>query len=134
MPSTDLQACEPHLREAFMRGRQNYEQAWSPAVLRVTATHRSVEEQQRLWRIGREFRETRWVVTGRVVTQVDGMSTLSKHNYFPARAIDFCVTWGGKVTWDSADYEPVGPYMEAEGLIWGGRWTTLKDYPHVELP
>ena len=127
MASIDLQACEPKLREAFLRGRRNYEQATPGSILRVTCTHRTTQEQQVLYAMGRTS-------PGRVVTQVDGVTKLSKHNAFPCRAIDFCVTWAGKVSWDEADYMTVGPYMEREGLVWGGSWPTFKDYPHVELP
>ena len=126
MPSIDLQACETELREKFLRGRRAYEQANPGRILRVTATHRPVREQQALYEIGRSR-------PGRIVTQLDGATKMSKHNYFPARAVDFCVTLGGKVSWDAEEYEVVGPFLEAEGLIWGGRWTTLKDYPHVEM-
>lgn len=93
----------------------------------MTATHRSAREQQVLWAQGR-------TQPGRVVTMVDGVKVLSKHNYFPSRAIDFCVTIAGKITWREEDYEVVGPHMEAEGLVWGGSWTSFRDLPHVELP
>ena len=124
MPSIDLQCCESRLREAFLRGRRAYEQATPGAVLRVTCTHRSVQEQQTLYAKGR-------TTPGQVVTQVDGVKVLSKHNHLPAKAIDFCVTWGGKVSWVEEDYDEVGPYMEAEGLVWGGSWAGRKDRPHV---
>ena len=127
MPSIDLQSCDPKLREAFLRGKRSAEQANPGLVLRVTCTHRSVQEQGVLYAKGR-------VSPGPVVTQVDGVQHLSNHNYFPSRAIDFCVTWGGKVSWEAKDYEIVGPYFESEGLVWGGRWRTLIDRPHVELP
>ena len=127
MASVDLQACESKLREGFLRGRRAFEQANPGASLRVTATHRAVSEQQVLWARGR-------TEPGLIVTQVDGIKVLSNHNYFPSRAIDFCVTWGGKVSWVAEEYDLVGPYMEAEGLVWGGRWKSFPDRPHVELP
>ena len=133
MPSIDLQCCESRLREAFLRGRRAYEQTTPGAVLRVTCTHRSVQEQQTLYAKGR-------TTPGQVVTQVDGVKVLSKHNILPARAIDFCVTVGGKVTWDQSYYWEAGPYFEAEGLRWGGnfdrdpaRKDPWMDLPHVEM-
>ena len=126
MPSVDLNACETSLREKFLRARRAYEQANPGMLLRVTATHRPVQEQQVLYAKGR-------TTPGRIVTQIDGVKKLSNHNYFPARAIDFCVTMSGKISWDEADYDVVGPYMVAEGLVWGGNWPTFKDRPHVEL-
>ena len=127
MPSIDLQACEASLREGFLRAKRAYEQEHPGAALRVTCTHRPVSEQQRLYTRGR-------TAPGQVVTNVDGVEKLSNHNYFPSRAIDFAVTWGGKVSWVEADYDEVGPYMENEGLVWGGRWRSIVDRPHVELP
>ena len=127
MPSRDLQACDVRLREAYMRGKLKYERDMVGAVLVQTCTHRSVQEQQQLYAQGR----TR---PGLIVTQVDGVTKLSNHNYAPARAIDFCVTWGGKVSWQADDYGVAGPYFEAEGLVWGGSWPTFKDWPHVEMP
>ena len=127
MPSIDLQSCEPRLREGFLKAKRAYEQDHAGAVLRVTCTHRSVQEQQVLYAQGRSG-------PGRIVTQVDGGKQLSNHNHFPSRAIDFCVTWGGKVSWVAEDYAEVGPYLVKEGLIWGGNWKGLVDRPHVELP
>ena len=127
MASIDLQACEASLREGFLRARRAYEQDHPGSVLRVTCTHRPVSEQQRLYARGR-------TEPGSVVTQVDGVTQLSKHNHFPSKAIDFCVTWAGKVSWVESDYDEVGPYLVKEGLIWGGDWPTFKDRPHTELP
>lgn len=136
MPSIDLQSCESKLREAFLRGKRSAEQAHPGLVVRVTCTYRSVSEQQVLWAIGRKQDSGKWVVVdpAKIVTQVDGIKKRSNHNYSPSRAIDFCVTWGGKVSWAEVDYNVVGPYFVAEGLVWGGNWPSFKDVPHVELP
>lgn len=145
MPSVDLNACEAELREKFLRGRRAYEEANPGKLLRVTCTHRSAKEQWEAWKIGRTFGTDGISVlkidSGRIVTKVDGRTKLSKHNYFPSKAIDFCVTVAGKVTWDPSYYQEVGPHLEAEGLRWGGnfdmdpnRKDPWVDYPHVELP
>ena len=145
MPSVDLNACETDMREKFLRGRRGYEQANLGRLLRVTATHRSAREQWEAWKVGRKFAADGVTVIAvdwtKIVTKVDGRVKLSKHNYFPARAVDFCVTLGGKVSWRAEEYEIVGPFMEAEGLRWGGnfdmdpdRKDPWVDYPHVELP
>jgi peptidoglycan LD-endopeptidase CwlK len=31
-------------------------------------------------------------------------------------------------------WNTVGTYAERFGLVWGGRWATLRDYRHVEWP
>lgn len=33
-----------------------------------------------------------------------------------------------------AKYEAIGAAGKAHGLVWGGDWTTLRDYPHLEVP
>jgi peptidoglycan L-alanyl-D-glutamate endopeptidase CwlK len=30
--------------------------------------------------------------------------------------------------------EVLGPFGESLGLVWGGRWTSLRDHAHFELP
>lgn len=128
MPSTKLSAADPALQEAWTMGKMHYEHDHPGNHLVLTATHRSVEEQAALYKRGR-------TLPGPIVTQLDGTPKhRSKHNLDPCRAIDFCVTIGGKVTWDVAEYEVAGPYFEFQGLNWGGRWPKFRDYPHIELP
>ena len=69
------------------------------------------------------------------VTQVGAWS--SCHNY--GLALDAAIFIDGKPSWDIgipkvlAGYERYGQLAEQLGLTWGGRWTSPKDYPHVEL-
>jgi peptidoglycan L-alanyl-D-glutamate endopeptidase CwlK len=93
----------------------------------LTCTQRSVEEQQRLYAKGR-------TQPGQKVTNVDGVTKKSNHNYTPARAVDVAVVINGKVSWDADEYAPLGELAKKYGLHWGGNWKSLKDYPHLELP
>jgi peptidoglycan LD-endopeptidase CwlK len=95
--------------------------------LLLTCTYRSVEEQAALYAQGR-------TKPGPRVTNLDGVTHKSNHNYTPARALDVCVLVQGKVSWDPAQYAPLGELAKRYGLVWGGAWQTLKDYPHLELP
>lgn len=69
------------------------------------------------------------------VTSVGAWS--SCHNY--GLALDAAIYVGGKPSWDLSDpqviagYERFGELAEILGLNWGGRWTSPKDYPHVEM-
>lgn len=108
-------------------GKLAYEAEHPGKHVVITCVYRSPEEQAELYTHGR-------TQPGPIVTQLDGVTQRSQHNMDPARAIDFCVTIGGKVTWDVQEYEVAGPFFEAQGLIWGGRWKTFRDMPHVELP
>jgi len=62
---------------------------------------------------------------------------LSKHNRLPSRAMDIAPY---PVKWDDINrFIEMGVLIEriAERrgikIVWGGRWKSLKDYPHVEL-
>lgn len=69
------------------------------------------------------------------VTSVGAWS--SCHNY--GLALDAAIYVSGKPSWDLSDphviagYERFGELAEILGLNWGGRWTSPKDYPHVEM-
>ena len=93
----------------------------------LTCTQRSVEEQQKLYALGR-------TVPGQRVTNVDGVRKLSNHNFTPARAVDVAVVVHGKVSWSPADYAPLGELAKRYGLVWGGSWKSFRDYPNLELP
>lgn len=69
------------------------------------------------------------------VTSVGAWS--SCHNY--GLALDAAVFLDGEPSWNLNDphvmagYLRFGELSEIVGLNWGGRWTSPKDYPHVEL-
>jgi len=69
------------------------------------------------------------------VTSVGAWS--SCHNY--GLALDAAVFVKGEPSWNLNDphvmagYLRFGELSEIVGLNWGGRWTSPKDYPHVEL-
>lgn len=97
--------------------------------MRVLEGLRTTARQQDLWAQGRSR-------PGKIVTQRDGVLKLSAHQL--GHAVDCAFfddprtprdeTWDEKKPW--AVY---GAMAEAEGLVWGGRWTTLHDLPHVEM-
>lgn len=126
MPSTRLLDAEPALQLAYACLLADFRELTGNDLL-LTCTHRSVEEQQKLYAQGR-------TVVGQRVTNVDGVTQLSNHNYTPARAVDVAVVMHGKVSWSPADYAPLGELAKRYGLVWGGSWHSFKDYPHLELP
>ena len=138
MPSTRLADAAPALAQAWVDILHAYRDANAGHDLMVTATYRSPQEQAALYRKGRVLIGGTWVIddnpTTSVVTNIDGMSKLSRHNSQPAEALDFAVLIGGKVSWDAREYHPVGVLAKARGLVWGGDWVRLRDYPHLELP
>jgi peptidoglycan L-alanyl-D-glutamate endopeptidase CwlK len=122
-----LSQADPHLAEQWTLIRAEYCAAHPGKDLMLTCVYRSPEEQQRLYAQGR-------TMPGQIVTELDGVKKKSNHNVLPARAVDFCVVIHGKVSWDVAEYEPVGALAEVRGLVWGGSWPNFKDAPHIELP
>lgn len=128
MPSKLLRDADEKLINAFCVGRWLYEADHKDRKLIITTTHRTVAEQQVLYAQGR-------TTPGPIVTQVDGVTNKSNHNYLPSRAIDFAIILpSGIITWADHEYEAAGPYFVSRGLVWGGNWISFKDRPHVELP
>jgi peptidoglycan L-alanyl-D-glutamate endopeptidase CwlK len=94
--------------------------------------HRSKQEQNALYQIGRTVELDRGIVTN-----CDGVKTLSNHNYYPSPAVDvmpYPIDW--------YDIERVTQFAELVldtasdmriDLIWGGHWRNFKDYPHYQL-
>lgn len=136
MPSTSLNDLHPQLRAKYLELVPLFKAAAPGRTLVVTCTYRSVAEQLALYREGRTERNGVWVVEdgSKVVTYCDGSLAKSEHNYQPARALDVAVTVGGKITWDYREYLPIGLVADKVGLVWGGNWSHLKDYPHLQLP
>lgn len=96
----------------------------------LTCSWRSVSEQMRLYAQGR-------TAPGKIVTWRDGKNRVSKHNLWPAKAIDVCVDlFPGpkkKISWDWHDYVALTDICKRYGLTHGGSWTR-KDWPHIEIP
>jgi peptidoglycan L-alanyl-D-glutamate endopeptidase CwlK len=91
----------------------------------ISCGNRAIAEQQELFKAGR--------------SQLDGVNHKSKHNHYPALAVDI-YAYNGKY----ADYSDdkmsylakvIKSAAEALGvkIEWGGDWTDFKDQPHYEL-
>ncbi len=121
MPSVDLADLHPDLLHAFNLVVAAYPQQQPGHTLRVTCTHRTVAEQQKAFAAG--------------TSRADGVHTFSLHQWYPAVAVDIVVIdadgKGVYAPWDL--YESYGVLGEAQGLTWGGRWSRLRDGPHLEL-
>ena len=139
MASTVLSDCVARIADAWLEITATFEREHPDRSLLITATYRDPEEQFRLYQVGRrQLADGSWTVDEdpktAIVTQLDGSRKRSKHNRRPAAALDFCVLVGGKVSWDRREYEPVGAFARAHGLVWGGDWNTIPDCPHLEIP
>lgn len=90
---------------------------------------RTVQQQAALYAQGR-------TAPGPIVTDKDGIVHKSNHQPHAdglGHAVDLAFT--GPLPFDPAHpWDRYGALAEAQGLVWGGRWHTLVDRPHIELP
>lgn len=95
----------------------------------VASGVRTLGEQQALYAIGR-------TLPGSKVTNNDGIRHPSNHQCHQdglGHAVD-CAWIGPHPFALSYPWASYGAAVEAQGLIWGGRWKSLLDRPHAELP
>lgn len=100
---------------------------------------RTIQEQQALYAQGR-------TKPGKRVTNIDGVTKKSRHNYLPSLAIDvapFSVIATGR--WKEtpavmAEFAEIGRTAQAVAkelgvtdFEWGGAWARFKDLPHHQL-
>ena len=101
--------------------------------------HRTPEEQFELFKKGREKVDGWWTVVdkSKVVTNLDGTTKKSKHNYFPSKAVDvvpYPLDWK-----DINSFKLLASVVKRKALElgidveWGGDWKSLKDYPHWQV-
>lgn len=127
--SRDIAHCHPELRRRFLALQSDF-MAENSRDLFPTCTYRSQKRQQALYAQGR-------TAPGQIVTWRDGVTKRSRHQVWPAEAIDVAVDIdpgpGKHVVWNPEAYEPLRALASRHALIWGGSWTT-PDRPHLELP
>lgn len=104
----------------------------------ITTSFRDPKEQFELFKKGRTMdTQGNWITTDKsqIVTNVDGYKILGAHNYYPSRAIDVAVVSNktGKITWEEKYYHPLLDIAKRLGLESGGSWTSIKDWPHIQI-
>lgn len=128
----------PSVRAEVKQLIEQAESGFPPSMaIRIVQGLRTIAEQDALYAQGR-------TKPGAIVTKAKGGS--SYHNY--GLAIDFAIltdkdgngtfedlSWDIKRDNDKdgvADWLEVVKIFEAAGWSWGGKWATLKDYPHLQ--
>ena len=128
----------PAVRAEVKQLIEKAESGFPPSMaVRIVQGLRTIKEQNDLYAQGR-------TKPGNVVTNAKGGSSF--HNY--GLAIDFAIltdkdgngsfedlSWDIKKDNDKdgiADWLEVVKIFEAAGWSWGGKWATLKDYPHLQ--
>ena len=123
--SRDLRLADPKFLDLWPEFKKEFGLETGYSV-EISSTYRSPQAQQDLYAMGR----TR---PGKIVTNCDGIKILSKHNIFPAKAIDVYIHKAGKAIWDLRVFDLLEPLAEKYNLEWGGSWKTFKDRPHLEI-
>ena len=89
----------------------------------VYCTYRSPEEQNDLYRIGRE-------IPGKKVTNAKGGQSFHQYRC----AWDFVPLIGGKPQWNNVEiYKRCAEIGEAMGIEWAGRWKSFKETAHMQV-
>lgn len=91
---------------------------------------RSVARQVALYAQGRTLK-------GPIVTRADGIHQRSRHQVHEDNfgyAVDCAFIDPVNPFAETHPWEKYGEAAEARHLVWGGRWTSIMDKPHVELP
>lgn len=102
-------------------------------VAKLVSAHRTPDDQFKLFKQGRVFRNGSWIKVGAVVTNLDGFVKCSRHNNLPCTALDVGIFKANNYLGDSPLYKFVKEGIKF-GLDWGGNWTRFRDEPHLEMP
>lgn len=157
MASRKISDCVPELQEKIPLIVQEYNETYlqDNIIIKPICTLRSTAEQLSLFKIGRVVEMVngipvvKSVDNRKIVTKLDGITKLSRHNPTPkqplSRAVDFGVFCGGKYLTEIKYYEPLLELARKHGLISGldfgqtGKPLTwlknlrgFKDAPHME--
>lgn len=117
-------------------------------AIRIVQGLRTIEEQNELYKLGRSKinpdGKSAKKPMGNIVTNAKGGQ--SYHNY--GLAIDFAILVDkdgngtyDELSWDIkkdndkdgvADWYEVAKVFEDGGFEWGGKWSSFKDYPHIQ--
>ncbi len=138
MASKDIQDACQVIRDKWDEIAQEYIRRMPGKYLVISSVHRPPSEQLELFKKGRTLgTDGKWYIQNKaaIVTNCDGYTLLSAHNYKPARAIDVAVVDNqtGKYLWETKHYLPLVQIAQTVGLESGGAWKTIKDYPHIQV-
>ena len=128
MASRKIEDCHIILRNAW----QLAEKEWNVKYPKMpkpflTCTHRSNEEQTKLYADGR---------TNKKLKKTNAQAGESPHNYNPSLAFDVAfVTLAKRIDWSAGNFKRFADIIKAidNRVEWGGNFQSFKDNPHFEL-
>lgn len=144
MASRDPKYLIQPLQEAWPKLKQLFENKFLCWRMVLTTTYRTPEEQFKLFMEGRSLNSDGvWEVVNpkMVKTNRDGVKRLSLHNYLPAKAFDVSLinpmgiaVWTDPIKGVPEQWMALPELAKSVGLVNGGTWAKLHDWPHHELP
>lgn len=126
MTSRDINDCNPILKKAYLKAEAEFNSKNTTKVF-LTATHRSNEEQERLYAQGR-------TTAGKIVT--NARAGQSKHNRKPSDAFDIAFRKpSGRLDWSNRNFITFNQIISRiePRIKWGGNFKSIKDLPHFEI-
>ena len=135
-----LNTCDENLQKVFNEVIKHFD-------CTIVCGHRSVDEQMELFKQGRKFENSKWVIDDikKVVTNIDGKNQLSMHNPMPSQAVDvapYPIDWNNtKRFYYFAGYVMATAKQMGINIRCGADWDsdtdlddqTLVDLPHFEI-
>lgn len=134
-----LNTCHPKLQLVMNEAIKHYD-------FTVLYGTRTVAEQFELYKKGRELQpDGTWKKVGSTVTELDGKTKKSKHNYSPSLAVDIAPY---PIDWNNIQrFKDLAKVVESAAIavgvkiVWGADWDMdgnieehkFKDFPHYEL-
>lgn len=107
-----LATCHPDLQKVMNEAIKHFD-------FTVLYGYRTPNEQFELYKKGRTFQNGKWVKTGTTVTNLDGKTKLSNHNYSPSTAIDIApyqVDWNDTDKFKTLYDNPPSPWFDDSGV------------------
>lgn len=133
-----LSTCHPDIQKVILEAIKLYD-------FTVLYGTRTVDEQFELYKQGRTLKDGVWVKTGSTVTNLDGKTKKSMHNYTPSKAIDIApypIDWNNLERFKELSKVVLKCAKDLNvNLVWGADWDSdgnilehsFRDYPHYEL-
>lgn len=128
MASRKLEDLHLRLQSVWLQSVELWLKKYPHLTPFLTCTYRSRVEQNELYEQGR-------TKPGNIVT--NAKAGQSAHNFLPARAWDMAFkNPDGSVDWSIIHYRNFAKIVASidPEISWGGKWKTIKDNPHWELP
>lgn len=126
-----LKTVHPDLQKICIEAIKHYD-------FQVIYGQRTAAEQFELYKQGRKLVNGVWTKVGPTVTNLDGITKKSNHNYSPSKAVDLAPY---PIDWNNIQrFKDLAKVMKAAAdklgikMVWGGDWKKFIDYPHYELP